>query len=155
MGCILVVACADPCMAKVATLIHAHLCNLLGGATACGLCPLSGRWLDYSGSTHFTPHRDTEEDRDLDFLNVDSQGERVFGWCRMEWTTVVLLHGAHHSSPSSMRVLGYDPVEYLAVGDCKVFPSCMVHETTHGSKGDRKLAIFWGRWGAKGSPVPL
>ena len=136
--------CAHHVVEEVTNLVKAQMVELLGKDLAATLQPLAGHWLDWHETTHFTPHRDTEEDRDWDFIGVDEKGKHQYGYRRVSWTTVTLLHASTSHPHSSMRVLGHDPVEYECVGDTKLFPCAAVHETVQGGPGDRKLAIFWG-----------
>ena len=135
--------CVDPMVHGVTELMRKALEEAIG-SHAEGLVPLAGHWLDYSDSTHFTSHRDTEEDRDWDFLGVSANGCPQFGSSCVSWTTVLLLSAAPTTTKACMCVVGYGPVEYACVGSVLVFPAAAVHKTVRGSQGDRKVAIFWG-----------
>ena len=135
--------CAHPIVNAVTELMHIALDEAIG-MRAKWLVPCAGHWLDYSGSTHFTSHRDTEEDRVWDFIDVSPNGRPQFGTREVSWTTILLLSAAPTTTKTSMCVVGYPPVEYACVGSVLVLPSGAVHKTVRGSRGDRKVAIFWG-----------
>jgi hypothetical protein len=135
--------CADPIVHGVTELMHIALQEAIG-MRAEGLVPCAGHWLDYSGSTHFTSHRDTEEDRDWDFIGVSANGCPQFGTREVSWTTILLLSAAPTTTKTSMCVVGYPLVEYACAGSVLVLPAAAVHKTVCGSPGDRKVAIFWG-----------
>jgi hypothetical protein len=136
--------CAHPIVNAVTELMHIALQEAIG-KRAKWLVPCAGHWLDYHGSTHFTPHRDTEEDRVWDFIDVSPNGDPQFGTREVSWTTILLLSAAPTTTTkTSMCVVGYPPVEYACAGSVLVLPSGAVHKTVRGSQGDRKVAIFWG-----------
>ena len=117
---------------------------------------LKGHCLFASKYVDFTDHRDTEEDTDNTHV-VEAAGEKEVpkvakGWMRVEWTTVILLgHNPIKPTPS-MQVRGFEPAQYSEVGMCLLFPSHMVHRTHTSSRGDEKLAFFWGKSGVGDPP---
>ena len=114
---------------------------------------LCGHWLSWDESTMFVWHRDTEEDRDVELLDVTSRRE-VVGWRRIEYTTVTLVGvPTDPECTTSMQICGCDSeVAYTNIGATVLFPAAAVHRTVRGCVGHEKLAVFWGYSGEGAAP---
>ena len=150
----IVMACTPACVAELTDLLRSHLAAIFPWAK---IDPIKGHFLMWHPSIHFTPHRDTEEDRMVDWVGGWAMNEKggwgvKKGWTRVMITTVTLVGQSWDAtqgggSTTSVVILGHGPVPYTCLGDTKVFPAAAVHATGSGADGDDKLAIWWGLYG--------